>query len=115
MRKAGNDTLGTSYRGIFASILGASETIVGHDAQNAARLTKTDTVLYANLSFDFLNPISSGSIGTTIIGSGVYASNSDREIGRFGYATPIDTFDGFTIFPAAGTFSGTVRVYGYSN
>lgn len=114
MRKAGADTLGTAYRGIYSSILGGTQTITSHDAQNGARLTKTDTVLYGNFSIDILNPISSGTIGTTVMGSGVYASNSDREIGAFGYATAIDTFDGFTLFPAAGTISGIISVYGYN-
>jgi hypothetical protein len=50
---------------------------------------------------------------TTITAHGFYSAGSAQLFsGRHDQAT---AYDGFTIYPAAGTISGTVRIYGYQN
>jgi len=47
-------------------------------------------------------------------GSQYDAGNTDAGY-WFGSHTTATAFDGFTIFPASGTITGTIRVYGYQN
>ena len=113
MRKAGVDSTSTAYRGAYWSILGGTQTITGNDATDNARFSKTTANGYANFVMDVFTPFSG--TASSIYGYGVYSSTSDREIAAFGYALPLDAFDGFSIVPGAGTTTGTVRVYGYNN
>jgi hypothetical protein len=111
LRAAGSDHITTDYRGYYAGILGATETLAGYDAQNSAIFTDTNANGYINLEVDIFNP-SLSSTGTTMVSTGVGASASDRRIYRSGYQMSSNSFDGFTLF-VGGTITGAMSVYGY--
>jgi hypothetical protein len=63
---------------------------------------------------DIINPfltINTGTWNSNFDGSGAN-SYATMTTGMFNGDT---SFDGFTVFPASGNFSGTIRVYGYRN
>jgi hypothetical protein len=59
---------------------------------------------------DILSPGKAKATGFAI--NGTYATLMDNGFGTHSLST---AYDGIRIYPTAGTFSGTVRVYGYSN
>jgi len=52
---------------------------------------------------------------TSFVGSGISQSSTITNLLTSGFFNATTSFDGFTLLPASGTFTGTVRVYGYKN
>lgn len=66
---------------------------------------------------DIFNP-NNATIKTGALGFKAYGSTSENSIIISSYTHDLTSsadFDGFTIFPASGTMSGTVSVYGYND
>jgi DNA-directed RNA polymerase specialized sigma54-like protein len=64
----------------------------------------------ANFNMDFCNP----NLAERTIFLGQSVQSGDVWIGQGGTHTLDTAYTGFTIFPASGTLSGTVSVYGYN-
>ena len=52
---------------------------------------------------------------TSFVGSGISQSGTITNLLTSGFFNATTVFDGFTLLPASGTFTGTVRVYGYKD
>ena len=52
---------------------------------------------------------------TSFISQCLYTVSGSRSLYYGGYFDNTTVFDGFTLYMASGTFTGTVRVYGYRN
>jgi hypothetical protein len=103
LRSAGSDNSSSNYTTIGFYMAGAS--VTGLSATDTSWNYSTLTT-QTNTVYEFYSPNASEyTRGST----SQYASS-------YSLVFPATTtFDGFTIFPASGTITGTVRVYGYRN
>lgn len=116
MRVAGADNSAGSYGGFCRALS------LGGGAQNDLWIqTAVQTSVRigdgssgkCTTSFEMMNPaIAQNTFFAN--GSQYDPSNTDAGI-WYGAHTTATAFDGLTIFPAAGTITGTIRVYGYQN
>ena len=115
LRKSGSDNSSNIY---YRQELNANSTTVA-----GARQQLTSWTIAAardqgpmNSFFDVTSP-NQATIKTGVIGNFSYSSTSEVQYQSFAgthdLATSAD-YDGFTIFPASGTMTGTVSVYGYN-
>jgi hypothetical protein len=113
-RSAGSDTLGSAYyfSGLGYTSVGGTSNVAanggsGWSISNFSNVTNENTVI-----IDMMQPnsgkVPSYAYNTMFQGGGFY-------VWRTGGGTHFTNvfWDGFTIFPAAGTISGLITVYGY--
>jgi hypothetical protein len=110
LRVSGSDA-STNYQN---QLVQANATLSGTrtTAQTEARLGSADGTL---TSFD-IKVFGPQIAAVTQISSEAIRSNSDVTLDYYlNRHTTASAYDGFTIFPSSGTFTGTVRIYGYQN
>lgn len=99
-----------SYNTVDAS---SAETNVGAGSQTFMRIGNA-----ADLAFGFAITVTSPNVAATHTLNSLFSS-AGGSIGITGRAggsfTTSTSFDGFTLLPASGTITGTLRVYGYRN
>jgi hypothetical protein len=114
LRAAGTDRTGSVY---VAERLLADGTGV---SANRATQTSFNYIGYGNntarnnLSFDMFSPAIAAN-ATSFNSNYHYSYNTTVAGLGTGIYTTADANDGITIFPSAGTITGTIRVYGYRN
>jgi hypothetical protein len=111
-RKSGTDnTSSVYYSGSFyATWTGTTGVWTSSAAASSSALGYVATT-QGNYILDISNPLTR----PLLSGSGMGAGPEDRGFFTSAYINSSDTFDGFTLFPASGTITGTARVYGYKN
>jgi hypothetical protein len=109
VRASGSDLTTSTYR-YGRYLLGTTTAFnAGSDNQTDSQFPLAGSADSAGHAIDVLSPmlaqqtsvlqISQGSIGQIL----------------FGQVANTTAYDGFTVFPASGTITGTIRVYGYRN
>lgn len=118
MRASGTDDA-TGYYGAFYGVNAVADTLRVLRSNNATGFAlgtlRTGTV-DQGFSFDVLNPQIANN--TTWIGGATGYLAAANDYGAFSFAgAELSTtqFDALSFFPAAGTITGTYRVYGYSD
>lgn len=116
-RAAGTDNTTSNYYNTARawSDTGTNDYSVATGSGTGVYLLFNDSETSA-MSFDVNNPQTA--IYTTMYGTGNIGLSGSWTIGAMIHASKfIQTtqFDGFTIYPSTGTFTGSVRVYGYQN
>jgi hypothetical protein len=117
-RVGGADNSSANYSwtqaGTFASTSGFSGGQTNNDT--SARFATSNAASSQKFGkYTFFNPFAtatSGYSGTQTYSSGT--ANYNGSVMGLGF-NGTTSFDGFTLFPAAGTITGTIRVYGYKN
>lgn len=117
LRASGTDSTATYYSNImynnFTDAIFANISVVNGAAWKIGDLSNTGGAL--GFSFNLLNP--QKALGTTLE-SGLHGYNYAASFFQSmsgGYHNTATAYDGITIFPASGTFTGTIRVYGIAN
>lgn len=73
------------------------------------------SITYAFTEMDFFNPAAALPTIASYHDGGMYGSSTyGGSVGMRGHNVS-SAFDGFAVFPASGTITGSVRVYGYRN
>jgi hypothetical protein len=109
LRVSGSDATGSNYAwAIYKNAYTTSGSADG--ATGTAFVLGFTGVAATNFSYDIFQPFST--IRTQYLGS--HVTSADVWTGSGGSHTLANSYDGFTLFPPSGTFSGTVRVYGYN-
>lgn len=117
-RVSGSDNSTSNYSWASAGIFATGSTLSYGVSNNAAqfRLLGSNAANSQKFgTFTLYNPFAtdtSGITGTLAFSSGTANYFGGSLGGGFNGTT---SFDGFTIYPAAGTISGTVKVYGIKN
>jgi len=115
MRASGTDATGSDY---FYQFLDASNTTLTAErfsSQAQGQISGISSTVVTFGSFDFYRPQIASPTGW--YASGAYMASSSSLI-RYDYAGGHNlstSYDGFSIYPATGTFDGVVRVYAYAN
>jgi hypothetical protein len=116
LRVGGVDNSGaTSYqRSLLRSING---TVTGaYLAVSNSLVCQTNTTVFGSFAADIYNPFSAAPTKlTNNFVSGGSGTVADYLAQTACYHNVSSSFDGFSIIPASGTISGTLRVYGYQN
>jgi hypothetical protein len=103
LRKSGADLTSTLYE-----MKGSTS----HGPQSAWTLTSFGISVFAS-SITFFNPVTSGYKVITQNSIGLSAGvGGDGQAGSGWYDVNTSGADGFSLFPASGTITGTIRVYG---
>jgi len=117
-RVGGADNSSANYSWTQAGTFAATGTFAGGATNNdtSARFASSNAVNSQKFGkYTFFNPFAtatSGYSGTQTYSSGT--ANYNGSVMGLGF-NGTTSFDGFTLFPAAGTMTGTIRVYGYKN
>jgi hypothetical protein len=110
LRLSGSDATGTTY--FYQRVTGSASSASSTGQSSIAYLYLGDCS--GNLSawsIDMFNPAKASE--TQALTLNVRSNNSIQTVS--GVHTTATAYDGITFFPAAGTMSGTIRVYGYQN
>ena len=111
-RVSGADNSTNNYR-VMEAVFDSTYVGARTGEQTAHRICNINTTL-STVDCTFFNPVET----TPSIFTSLGFSNISTPLGFFQSArlNTNDSFTGFTLFPAAGTFSsGTIRVYGLAN
>lgn len=116
LRAAGVDASTSYYFGYFGVTSWATSTVVGSVDANQP-YPQAGLVASASKSSAFVEVSSPFKVSVTSLTERVVDTRSSGGTSTFGggFHDSATSFDGFTIFPSTGTFTGTVRVYGYRN
>lgn len=109
-RVGGADASGANYNR-YGYYGGTGTGNVNNTSQTSFALTAVSS---ANRSFTVLDVMFPEAADATLLISNGYGSNgiADYNVGIHTLGT---AYTGFSLFPASGTFTGNVRVYGYKN
>jgi hypothetical protein len=115
MRAAGSDnTTANYYVGGLQVTYGGVQNVASSSADTAGYLLGQLTTVGNQVPFDIFSP--KATANTEVMGLAVGGSGSSGSGGFFGNAFLATTsFDSMTIYPTSGTFTGSYKVYGYSN
>jgi hypothetical protein len=105
-----NTTSNHFYYGVTGG--GITVTSFGSSSQSEILLGTTSTVDPDFFVLDFMNPQLS-SRATVLVGNYVYSGNGTIR-NLYAAQSQLISFDGFSIYPASSTISGTISVYGYN-
>lgn len=115
MRASSADNTTSNYHSQLVYGSSASAAAVKNTSQttwNVAELNSANT--YQGATAEFLGPQKTQV--TTVVWTGSQLQSTDYVTSVGGFFFGLTTqFDGFTIYPASGTITGTLRVYGYRN
>jgi hypothetical protein len=118
LRSGGTDNTASTYSIINMGLnnSGSTDNTINFNSNSFKWLFNTTTTPYGAIGFDIFSPklsevtrLSGTSMGLQSNFAGV------RGMTVNGFFDNSTSFDGFTIYPAGGTMTGTVRVYGYVN
>lgn len=115
MRVAGTDNTSTNYSKILqGSYVNNTAVTAGNTGNTSWDVLQNASAIYANASMDIYFPAGARS---TSFSMAAYLQNSVAEYGLFsaGIHNVNTAYDGFSLIAAAGTISGTIRIYGYKN
>ena len=116
MRVAGADNTASTYNDVNFRANGAGATTTQNLNQNVGTLAIThSTTITKGISVDMFSPFLTAV--TTFNATTGNMDNVNNQIGVYtagGGHNTASSFTGITIFPSAGTFTGTISVYGYA-
>lgn len=113
---AGADITTATYAWLRGQDQGTSRSITSGTASTAMPLDSPIAVAQTSDGYvDIFGPALPG--GTSLLGLAVVydATNGATQVQVSARNTTNGAVDGFTIFPTTGTFTGTLRIYGYNN
>ena len=114
LRKSGTDNTSNIYHRDW--IRGAGVTLTGAREQNTSYIIGGVISTGTNMSvWNIFSPQIATS-RTNLIGMASFQATNDMVVISIVFSHDLTSsadFDGFTIYPASGTFSGTVQVFGY--
>ena len=113
MRASGSDNTSANYSYGQIAWAGGSLAGYGQSGQTSTTFAVGNPSVVAQTTVQMTNPQTANPTSGTSSAARSPAS-SENFLYSFGHNVA-SAFDGFTIFPASGTFSGTIRVYGYQN
>jgi hypothetical protein len=116
LRASGSDNTGTDYRwsGTFTGSGDATYSGETGAAFTGFAIGFNDTVGPSTTALDLFSPFLS--VRTTYHANNIrISSTTSNENRRLGGIVVTTSYDGATFLPTSGTFSGTVRIYGYKN
>ena len=115
LRASGTDLSGNNYS--YAILFNDSSTVSGTgggSSQNTSKFTFNSNTNDCNFHAVISNPQLSRATSWQVF--------NDRQVGGapqrtdvFGGTSLTNSYDGFTLYPSTGTFTGTVRLYGIAN
>jgi len=116
MRVGGADNTASTYNDVNLRASGAAVTTTQNLNQNIGTLAIThSTTITKGISVDLFSPfLTAVTTFNAITGN---MDNVNNQIGVYsagGGHNTASSFTGITIFPSAGTFSGTISIYGYA-
>jgi hypothetical protein len=106
LRASGTDATGSNYNYQNWYFQGASGN--GGAGSNTSMRISTSSTTDGIVQLELANPFATAV--TNLFGTGGYYGGVDMNAG---YHTLSTSYDGCTLFPGSGTFSGTIRVFGY--
>ena len=110
-RSGGSDDSSSAY--ITQTLQASSTSVTGY--RDSSLTDKASLTVYSTILAAFETKFFSPNLATNSNYHGWGDENGDNmyfKTGRFNNATQ---FDGFSLFPGGGTFTGTFRIYGYAN
>jgi len=110
LRSGGADSTATAYNFQYAQFSAATPAY-NRVTESSWDVTNLQTTNGMKAQIELLAPAEAISTGLTIFGT----KPEDGIFLRGGIYTATTVFDGFTLYPASGTISGTVSVYGYKS
>lgn len=112
-RVSGADNTTSNYNS--QALSAASTSVAGSRSTAQTSMGFTDTSVDPNFAqITVLNPFATAK--TMVGGYGIFNGGSGIEVqNKMGTFTATTSFTGFSIFPASGTITGTIRVYGLAN
>ena len=113
LRAAGTDATGNNYVRAGHFNTNTSSGNIYADGQNNEIIGSTASFIGIN-SLDVLQPNTASPTGFSVLSVGV-GSTSSGGLYLVGCHTLSTAYDGITVYPAAGTLTGKIRVYGYKN
>ena len=116
MRAAGSDNSSANYYGKQYGGNSDQANITTNDINGATSMDMgaATTGNQNTAEISVRNPFSN-SIRTTIYAGVPFSDGTNGRVYTYGVALSVTTsYDGFTIFPASGTITGTISVYGYN-
>ena len=113
MRASGSDNTSANYSYGQIAWAGGSLAGYGQSGQTSSTFAVGNPSVVASATVQITNPQTANPTSGTSSAARSPAS-SENFLYSFGHNVA-SAFDGFTIFPASGSFGGTIRVYGYKN
>lgn len=115
LRASGSDNSSTSYKIVCYRQRSDATTAFVANGTSATAWTWASDVDTIGASLDIFAPQLTRRTQLAAVVSSDYAPGSFDVISVAGSTTVTTSYDGFTIYGAAGTITGTLRVYGYKN
>jgi hypothetical protein len=112
MRASAADDTTANYSRQSVSFASTTVTAGILTAQTTTRIAVSDTTQTA-LTADIIQPAAASP--TIIYSTSSYSATGPVLYNHVAVHNVSSSFDGFTLYPASGTITGTVRVYGYQN
>lgn len=111
LRASGSDASGTDYVNQLLNVDGSSAAGIRQTGQTRARVARTNDTLALGLQLAVYGPALAEP--TAIRSVSVSSYNSAYLADSAATHSLSTSYDGITIFPAAGSLTGTVHVFGY--
>jgi hypothetical protein len=114
-RSGGTDNTASSYQGQYMSYESTTLYAARETNNSNSRIGAVDPNA-TPVAVEIMSPfLSSQTVGVSRLGIAAAAASSNGvAVESFGFSGTT-SFDGFTLFLASGTFTGTLRIYGYAN
>lgn len=117
MRASGTDATGADYQGckIQINTSGATSSIGDANAPYLA-ITELDagtTGTNYSAFIDIINPFAASRTTMFMSNTSIVSNGAFQSVVGGNTHTLATSYDGFTVYSSAGTFSGNIKVYGY--
>ena len=113
LRASGSDASGSNYDFQFMGANGTTVSGYREASSNYARVGTVDDANQAGYTFYVFRPFSA--TPTATLSSGAVPHNPIRVQTTAGAHSLSTSYDGITFYPAGGTITGTIRIYGIAN
>ena len=113
LRNAGTDDSGNNY--IDQTLNADSTTVAGGRAQSTGQRLgfMSSTTRKSAVSIEIFSPNQADYTNTISNHQSITSANDPRIFQFSGYHLQQVSYDGFTVFPVAGTITGNISIYGY--
>jgi hypothetical protein len=117
LRSSGTDATGANYFMQRNQFYGSTAAAARATSQTSMLCGFWDSISTAIFSYEIHNPFvaSANTLWLGTSGCNADTGNNAQLDGTYGSHGVTASYDGFTLLPASGTITGTVRVYGFRN
>ncbi len=116
LRASGTDLTGNNYS--YALLYNSLSTIGstgGAGSDTSSKFTFNGSSFDCTFQSTIFNPQLSRATSWHTFSNRVVGSSSPERTDIFGGTSLTNSYDGFTLYPSTGTFTGTIRLYGIAN